>query len=216
MAITIDYSDNITPQYVIQIPRLDMLDVTGASPTEIRELDLNTFRQNLANLGDDAASGIVYPTSFMHTAPLTVAGVVLARVVEILTPFVILFEDGLYNVNVVGGNSNIADRVVKNQVGVNTANSAGATVISSGSGLSIADIQAAMDAQGYTTSRSVALDIIKNRLEIDNSVTPVQMVAYADDDVTETFRWDLTDIDGNLVLTPAGVQAHRGPPLPQP
>lgn len=127
MAITIDYSDGVTPEYVIQIPRADMT-LVQASP-EIRELNINDFRLELADLGDDL-DGIHFSTSFFHTPPLTVSGVTLARVVEILTPFVIEFEDGLYNVNVVGGNSNISDRTLKNQVGVNTANSAGLTDLS--------------------------------------------------------------------------------------
>lgn len=124
MAITIDYSDGVTPEYIINIPRLDMLDVTGGSPTEIRQLNVDDFRKVLADLGDDP-DGMNFPTSFFHTPPLTVAGVTLARVVQILDPYVIQFEDGLYNVNIVGGNSNVSDVTIKNQVGVNTANSAG-------------------------------------------------------------------------------------------
>lgn len=124
MAITIDYSDGVTPQYVIQIPRLDMIDATGGSPTEIRQLNINDFRRDLDDLMDDEV-GMAFPTIHFHTPPLTVSGVTLARVLEILDPYVIEFEDGLYNVNIVGGNSNVSDVVVKNQVGVNTSNSAG-------------------------------------------------------------------------------------------
>ena len=124
MAITIDYSDSVTPQYVIQIPRADMLDVTAGGPTEIRQLNINDFRLQLNDLMDDVI-GMHFPTNHVHVAPITVAGVTLARVVEILNPYVIEFEDGSYNVNIVGGNSNISDVTVKNQVGVNTANSAG-------------------------------------------------------------------------------------------
>jgi hypothetical protein len=124
MAITIDYSDSATPQYVINVPRADMLDVTGGSPTEIRQLNINDFRAELGSI-QAAAEGTPFPTAFEHTPPLTVAGVTLARVVVVLNPYVVLFEDGLYNVNVVGGNSNIGDVTVKNQVGLNTANSAG-------------------------------------------------------------------------------------------
>jgi hypothetical protein len=122
MAITIDYLD--PAQFIINIPRLDMVDVTGGSPTEIRQLNIDSFRSTLGDLQDDAI-GSWAVTAFEHTAPLTVAGVTLARVVEILDPYVIEFEDGAYNVNIVGGNSNISDVTIKNTVGVNTANSAG-------------------------------------------------------------------------------------------
>lgn len=142
MAITIDYSDRVTPQYVIQIPRADMT-LVSSSPTEIRELNLNDFRLTLNDLMDDAVPGIVYPTNHVHTAPLPIAGVTLARVVEILTPYVIEFEDGQYNVNLVGGNSNVSDVVLKNQVGVNSANSAGLTEPPTVDSQEIADLVAA-------------------------------------------------------------------------
>lgn len=121
MAITIDYSD--PSEYVINVPKADML-LVSSSPTEIRQLDINDFRLTLNDLMDDA-DGMWAVTNHFHTPPLTVAGVTLSRVVEILDPYVILFEDLQYNVNIVGGNSNISDKVIKNQVGVNTANSAG-------------------------------------------------------------------------------------------
>lgn len=60
-----------------------------------------------------------------HVAPVTVGGVELARVVEIINDYTITFEDGQYAVNIVGGNSNIGDNVNVNQVSVRSANSAG-------------------------------------------------------------------------------------------
>ena len=132
MAITIDYSN--PAQYVINVPRADMT-LVSSSPTEIRQLDIDDFWQALADIQDDP-EGMAFPTAYINTAPLPVAGVTLARVVEILDPYVIEFEDGQYNVNIVGGNSNISDVTIKNQVGLNTANSAGLQVVTSGSGLS--------------------------------------------------------------------------------
>jgi hypothetical protein len=49
----------------------------------------------------------------------------LARVIEILEPYTITFEDGAYAVNLVGANSNVADRLNLNQVSVRASNSAG-------------------------------------------------------------------------------------------
>lgn len=124
MAITIDYSQTVEQKFIINIPKADMT-LIETVPTEVRELNLDTLRTTLGDLSDDA-QGIAFPTIHEHTAAKTVAGVTLARVVEIDTRFYrVEFEDLLYNVNVVGGNSNIADVQVKNQVGVNTANSAG-------------------------------------------------------------------------------------------
>jgi hypothetical protein len=121
MAISIDYSN--PAQFVINIPKADTTFITS-SPSEIRQLNINDLRLWLADLQDDA-EGQHFPPAFVHTPPLTVGGVTLARVVEILSPYTIQFEDGTYSVNIVGGNSNVSDVNIKNQVGVNTANSAG-------------------------------------------------------------------------------------------
>lgn len=118
MAISIDWAT-----YTINIPRADML-LIQSTPIEIRQLDLTTFHETLRDLEDDPA-GMPQPTTHNYKAPLSISGVVLAQVVEILSPYTITFEDGQYAVNIVGGNSNIADKVNINNVGVRTANSAG-------------------------------------------------------------------------------------------
>ena len=69
----------------------------------------------------------------MHNTTVTVGGVTLARVIEIINDYVVEFEDGQYAVNLIGANSNVADRTVVNQVSVRAANSAG-LVVADGSG----------------------------------------------------------------------------------
>jgi hypothetical protein len=96
----------------------------------VYQYDINTLRLALADLGDDPI-GMHFPTSFNHVPPFTAGGVTLARVVEILDPYRVEFEDGMYSVNIVGGNSNISDVQVRNNVGVNTSNSAGLVVVGS-------------------------------------------------------------------------------------
>ncbi|MCH8285954.1 hypothetical protein IIB79_05420, partial [candidate division KSB1 bacterium] len=51
----------------------------------------------------------------------------MARVIEIINNYVIEFEylGTVYAVNLVGANSNIADRLILNEVSVRSANSAG-------------------------------------------------------------------------------------------
>jgi hypothetical protein len=180
MAITIDYSDTVTPQYVINVPRADML-LVQSTPVEIRQLNLDTFRQTLNDLMDDEV-GINFPTNHIHTAPLTVAGVTLARVVAILDPYAIEFEDGAYNVNVVGGNSNISDVTIKNQVGVNTANSAGLIQVTSGSGLSPEQDERLTDLHQF---RGLDSD---NPLEIEDNEQRVasKTLVVSDDGTTTT------------------------------
>lgn len=120
MAITVDW-----PQRIINIPRDDLL-LVQSSPTEIRQLDLDTFRLELRGLEDDA-EGMGYVATHNHVQPITVGGVTLARVVEIINNYTVTFENGQYAVNLVGANSNVGDVVNVNQVSVRSANSAGLT-----------------------------------------------------------------------------------------
>ena len=118
MAISIDWGT-----LTILVPKADTT-LVDIGPPEIRELDIDAFRQTL-NALQAAQPGIPFPTTHVHTAPLAIAGVTLARVVEIINGYTIQFENLQYSVNIVGGNSNIGDVKVQNQVSVNTANSAG-------------------------------------------------------------------------------------------
>lgn len=132
MAITIDWGTK-----VINIPKADT-QLVQSSPTEIRSLDLNTFRLTLKDLEDDP-DGMAFPTTHNHNPPVTVGGVTLARVVEIINGYTITFEDGQYAVNLVGANSNVADVVNVNQVSVRSANSAGLTYSKQVEDLSFSD-----------------------------------------------------------------------------
>lgn len=118
MAITIDWGTR-----VIFIPRND-LTLIQLAPTEIRELNLNEFRMSLKDL-EDSEDGIAFPDTHRHNTEVTIAGLVLARVIEIINGYTITFEDGQYAVNLVGANSNVADVVNVNQVSVRSQNSAG-------------------------------------------------------------------------------------------
>ena len=108
---------------VIFIPK-SATTLLQSSPSEIRELDLDVFRLILKDLEDDE-EGMIYPVTHNHVAPITVGGVTLARVVELINNYTVTFEDGPYAVNLAGANSNIGDRVNVNQVSVRSSNSAG-------------------------------------------------------------------------------------------
>lgn len=118
MVTTIDW-----PNSIINIPRAD-LTLIQSVPTEIRQLNLDTFRLDLKDL-EDGSQGMVWLRTHKHNAPVTVGGVVLSRVVQIINGYTITFEDGQYAVNLVGANSNVADVTNVNQVSIRSANSAG-------------------------------------------------------------------------------------------
>lgn len=115
---TIDWSTKI-----ISVLKADMT-LIQATPTEIRELDLNVFRLVLRDL-EDGEEGISFLRTHDHNAPVDIGGVTLARVVELINGYTITFEDDQYAVNIVGGNSNVGDNVNVNQVSVRSFNSAG-------------------------------------------------------------------------------------------
>ncbi len=109
--------------YVISVPKAD-LTLVQMSPTEIYDLDLNVFRLWLKDWEDDP-EGIVQLVTHVHNTEVSLGGLTYARVIEILDPYSITFEDAQYAVNLVGANSNVGDKVNVNQVSVRSQNSAG-------------------------------------------------------------------------------------------
>jgi hypothetical protein len=120
MALNINWATK-----VITVPRLDMT-LVQSSPFEIRRLDVNAFRLELKDLEDDE-EGMPYLRTHNHNTEVTVGGVTLARVVELINGYTVTFEDGTYAVELSGANNNIADVVNLNSVQVRSANSAGLT-----------------------------------------------------------------------------------------
>ena len=137
---------------IITVP-LSFLTPLGGSTYE---LDLDIFRLALKDLEDDE-DGMPWPKTHNHNTEVVLAGITFVRSIEILYPYTVKFEDGVYGVNLVGANSNIPDVLVRNSVSVNTQNSAGLIVTTVG-GVDQATVQAAMTAQGYTTARAPKLD----------------------------------------------------------
>ena len=125
MAITINWATK-----VINIPQDYLTDLGGG----VYELDVNTFRLDLRDI-EDNEDGIPFQYTHTHNTEVTLGGLTLSRVVEIIAPYTITFEDGQYAVNLVGANNNIADKTNVNQVSVRSSNSAGMVTVNSGSGL---------------------------------------------------------------------------------
>jgi hypothetical protein len=119
MAITITWA--ASPP-VIFIPRADM-PIVQASP-EIRELDLNLLKAELSDT-QAGVDGIPWPDTYDHVTEKTLSGFTYARLIEILPPYKVEFEDGQYSVRAVGANHNILDVKLNNQVSLAVQNSAG-------------------------------------------------------------------------------------------
>lgn len=143
MAISIDWDTK-----VITVPKADTtLDDIG--PPEIRSLDVDVFRQAL-NALQAAELGIWADTTHLHNTEVTVGGVTLARVVELINGYTITFEAGAYAVNLVGANNNISDVMNLNSVSLRSANSAGLQIVETGT-------------SGLTPTESTQLDNIDTR-----------------------------------------------------
>lgn len=119
MAITIDYNNRI-----INVPRNDMT-LIQTTPFEVRQLDVNDFRLELKSLEADGSTGIAYVDTHEHNTEVTISGITLARVVQIINGFTVTFEDGSYAVNLTGANNNISDVLNLNNVQLRSSNSAG-------------------------------------------------------------------------------------------
>lgn len=115
MAISINWATG-----VIFVPQADLTPLGGG----VYQLDLNSFRGSLKSLEDDE-TGIPFPDTHRHNTEVVLSGTTYARVIEILPPYTVEFEDGQYAVNLVGANSNVSDVAVVNQVSIRSFNSAG-------------------------------------------------------------------------------------------
>ena len=103
-------------------------------------MDTDQFRKDLKSLEDDEA-GMVWQKTHDHNTQVTIAGVTYARLVNILAPYTVTFEDGAYRVILEGSNNNIFDEGILNlnQVQVIPTNSAGLQIVTQGSGVTEQD-----------------------------------------------------------------------------
>ena len=182
----------------IFVPKFASLQIQTI-PSEVRSLDLDEFRLALKDL-EDSEAGMTFPATHNHNTTVTVGGVTLARVIEIINSYSVTFEDGQYAINLVGANSNVGDVVNVNQVSVRVANSAG--LIAGGIGIPTA-AQNADAVWSHATASTLAgdVDFIKNIEGGRWKVVNQQMIFYAEDNVTELARFDLTDVSGNPTNT---------------
>ena len=121
MTISVDWGDT----KVISVEKTDMT-LVQSNPVPIYNLDLDWFRLTLLDLQDDVA-GRPWQKTFIHETETTFGGLTYARKIQILDPYTVTFEDGQYAVNLVGANSNVADKTNVNQVSIRPQNSAGMT-----------------------------------------------------------------------------------------
>jgi hypothetical protein len=114
MAITVDYG--VTP-FLITIPKSDLTLITGTQ----YKLTVDEFWILLRDFTDEQNT-MAQPKLYSRI-PATSSTPSITTIE--LAYYAIEFEDGLYSVNIIEGNTNIREAELKNQVSVNTNNTTG-------------------------------------------------------------------------------------------
>ena len=125
MAISVSWST--TGFGTIFVPKADTT-LVQAGPPEIREIDVNTLRGDVGALFASVEGG-PYVVPFDHIREVTLSGTTYSRLVTFF--YGVEFEDGQYAVKISGGDHNVVDVNVKNQVSLIAAISAGRLIVAS-------------------------------------------------------------------------------------
>lgn len=147
MAVTINWGTK-----VISVLQSDLTLISGVK----YYLDVDVFRLALKDL-EDSEEGMIFDKTHNHNTAVTVGGVDLARVVEIINGYTISFEDTgtPYSIRLQGANNNILDvsNVIPN-VNVLSTNSAGLIQVDTGGSAAVV-AATIMDAEDIETGYSL-------------------------------------------------------------
>lgn len=176
MPITITWGTKI-----INVPKNYLTLISGS----VYELDTNQMRLDLKALEDDEA-GMPFPDTHSHNTTVTVGGVTLARVFQIINGYTVTFEDGQYAVELSGTNNNIPDVANVNQVSIRSFNTAG--MIEAGtSGLTSGEAADLALARKMATNKAViAPDELSVVIYDDDDSTPLKSFTVSSDKRTRT------------------------------
>lgn len=134
---------------IISIPKADLTLVSGITYTH----DTDAFRLELRNW-ESSEAGSWRSITHSHNQDVTIGGVILIDVIEIINGYTITYEDGQYRVILQGSNNNILDVANVNQVSISPTNSAGNIITETG-------------VSGLTASESAALVLVGQLAEAD-------------------------------------------------
>jgi hypothetical protein len=129
---------------VIYVPKNFLTFVSGTT----YEMDTDAFRLALKDIEDD--EGIPFLDTHRHNTEVALGGLTYARTIEIINGYTVYFEDGMYAVNLIGSNNNIADVAIVNHVSIRPTNSAG--LVSNATPQDISQAVWDEELAGHTTS----------------------------------------------------------------
>lgn len=104
------------PNKFITVPKSELTLISGTR----YQITVNYWWQLLRELAE-TVEGIVFDTPYNSTAATSST----PQIVDLINGYTAEFEDGLYSVDVIGGNTNWREIEVKNQVSVGTNNTTG-------------------------------------------------------------------------------------------
>jgi hypothetical protein len=164
MAISVDYLTKI-----ISVPQADLTPVGGA----FYEMDINWFHLQLRDWEDDE-NGIFMPDTHIHTDPVDIGSVTVARVVKLINGYTVTFEDGSYVVTLTGANSNIIENTNLNSVSVRSSNSAGLVATPE---LQYSSYEGAVWYKSTSTSAGTVYPIGTRRVPVNNLADAITIAA---------------------------------------
>ena len=106
---------------IITIPKSDLVD----KGNNLYELQMSTFHDTIRQLEYDFNKGFSRLQILDYIKPVTLSGTTYSGFYIIKNGYSITFENGLYAVQLTGGNNNLFDHINKNSVSVSSSNSAG-------------------------------------------------------------------------------------------
>lgn len=144
---------------VINVPLSDLTLIS----TGVYQHDIDVFRLALKDLED--GEGMPYPDTHRHNTAVTISGITIARVFEIINGYTITYEDGQYRVVLVGANNNIIEVANVNQVSIVPTNSAGLIQVNtSGGTFTATDRTTLQSANTQATTAATNTGTLESRL----------------------------------------------------
>lgn len=145
MALSVNWATGM-----ITVPQSDCTLVSGTQYTITVDYLFELLRDR-----SDAEDATPFPVLFHNTPPTATT----PRIVEVNDQYYTMeFEDGLWSVDIINGNTNYRAVEVKNYVSVGTNNTVGFITVSVGSGLSTAEHDKLMALPTATENATATLD----------------------------------------------------------
>ena len=172
MAVSVDWDTKI-----ITVPKADTT-LVSVGPPEVREYSVDVFRLELKAL-EASEVGMPFLDTHRHNTLVTLGGITLARVVEIINGYTVTFESGSYQINLIDANHNVLDVTNMNLVALRGANSAGLVSLGAlAAETAIINELLAADDEGVIAAGSTIDALRTDRTEVDDYWNGITVLVF--------------------------------------